>query len=332
MKCLITIKDIAELAKVSRTTVSRVLNNSGYVSEKARIAVQQVIEETGYVPSQHAKAMRTKKTKVIGVILPKISTDTSSRTVNGMNEIFANKGYQILLANTNLDKEKEIEYLKLLQSRQVDGIILLATNTDGNLLNEIKSMKIPVVLVGQEFPDIPSITFDDYGAARSLTELMVKKGNRNIAFIGVDEADRAVGFLRKKGYLDVMREHQLLMEKSWIQVGDFSIESGYEAMKRIMDSSSVRPDAVFAATDRMALGVWKFIKEQGWKIPTDISVTGIGSSETSKFIDPALTTIEYRNEMAGIEAAKLMLQLLKSEKPNFNKLVLDFRLIERDSL
>lgn len=332
MNCLITIKDIAELAKVSRTTVSRVLNNSGYVSEKSREAVQRVIEETGYVPSQQAKSMRTKKTKVIGVILPKISTDTSSRTVNGMNEIFAKEGYQILLANTNLDKEKEIEYLKLLQSRQVDGIILLATNIDETLSHEIKTMKIPVVVVGQEFPDIPSIIFDDYGAARALTELMVEEGHRKIAFIGVDETDRAVGFMRKQGYLDVMQEHKLTVEKSWIQTGDFSINSGYEAMERMISNTFIMPDAIFAATDRMALGVWGFIKEKGWKIPTDISVVGIGSSETSKFIEPSLTTIEYQNEVAGEEAAKLMLQLLHSEKVNFNQLVLDFRLIRRDSL
>lgn len=329
---MITIKDIAELANVSRTTVSRVLNNSGYVSERARKAVQQVIAETGYVPSQQAKAMRTKRTKVIGVILPKISTDTSSRIVNGMNKIFAKEDYQILLANTDLNKDKEIEYLKLLQSRQVDGIILLATNTDEKLIKEIKSAKLPVIAVGQDMRGIPSIIFDDYHAARELTNLIISKGYKKVGFIGVDESDRTVGIMRKKGFLDVMKEHRMDIEDSWIQTGDFSIDSGYEAMKLMVKNSIERPDAVFAATDRMAIGAWKFIKEKGWKIPEDISVTGIGSSEASRLIDPALTTIEYEHEKAGTEAAKLMLQQLQFENLKFNNLVLDYRLIKRDSL
>src|SRR4051794_22260656 len=114
---MITINEIAQRANVSRTTVSRVINNSGYVSEEVKRRVSKVIEETGYVPSENAKSLRTKKTKVIGVILPKISTDTSSRLVKGLDEIFAKEGYQILLANTNLVPEKEIEYLRLLKSR-----------------------------------------------------------------------------------------------------------------------------------------------------------------------------------------------------------------------
>src|SRR5690606_35553402 len=122
---MVTIKEIAEMAGVSRTTVSRVLNNSGYVSEDARKRVEKVIEETGYVPSEQAKSLRTKKTKVIGVILPTIQTETPSRIVTGVGKELSKNGYQILLANTNLDKQKEVDYLDLLRLRQVDGIILI---------------------------------------------------------------------------------------------------------------------------------------------------------------------------------------------------------------
>ncbi|MFC3418663.1 LacI family DNA-binding transcriptional regulator [Salinicoccus hispanicus] len=329
---MITINDIAKQAGVSRTTVSRVINNTGYVSEKARKRVMDVIGETGYVPSQHAKSLRTKKTKIIGVILPKISTDTSSRTVNGMTEVFEAVGYQILLTSTNLDKQKEIEHLKLLQNRQVDGIILIATNTSQELLDEIKVSKVPVVVIGQEMADVPSVIFDDYAAARQMTQLMIKKGHRRIGYIGVDEEDRSVGMLRKQGYVDVMAEHGLHMEDAWMQNGDFSIDSGYEAMKRMMLASSGDLDGVFAATDRMALGAWKYIKGQGLVIPDDIAVAGIGSSETSRFIEPALTTIEYEHAQAGVESARIMLQVLQGEKEISDKKVLDFNLVERDSI
>lgn len=329
---MITINDIAEQAGVSRTTVSRVINNTGYVSDKARKRVMDVIGETGYVPSQHAKSLRTKKTKIIGVILPKISTDTSSRTVNGMTEVFEAVGYQILLTSTNLDLQKELEHLRLLQNRQVDGIILIATNTSQALLDEIKASKVPVVVVGQEMAGVPSVTFDDYAAGRHMTGLMIEKGHRRIGYIGVDEADRSVGVLRKQGYLDVMAEHGLHTEDAWVQKGDFSIDSGYEAMKRMMHGSTGPLDGVFAATDRMALGAWRYMKQQGLDIPGDIAIVGIGSSETARFIDPAMTTIEYAHAKAGEAAADIILQILQAEKEITDKKVLDFKLVERDSL
>lgn len=329
---MITIKEIADLANVSRTTVSRVLNNSGYVSEKARQSVLKVIEETGYIPSAHAKALRTKRSRVIGVILPKISTETSSRVVNGMNEVLAGSGYQILLANTNLDKEKEIEYLKLLQSRQVDGVVLLGTNTEKKLQKEMRELKIPVIVVGQELAGIPSIVFDDYGAARELAGLFVEKGYRSIAFIGVDEADRAVGLMRKKGFLSLLNEHGISIKESWMQTGDFSIESGYEAMRKILKNSNETPEAVFAVTDRMAVGALRLMKEKGLKVPEDIAIAGIGASEISRYIEPSLTTVEYQNEKAGIEAAQWMLKLVENEKISEKLRKLDYRLIVRDSL
>ncbi|WP_411842429.1 LacI family DNA-binding transcriptional regulator [Salinicoccus sp. HZC-1] len=332
---MITINDIAKLAEVSRTTVSRVINNSGYVSAKSRKRVMDVIEETGFVPSQHAQSLRTKQTKIIGVILPKISTDTSSRTVRGMTDVFEKIGYQILLTSTNLDKKKEIEHLKLLQNRQVDGIILIATNTDRDLIEEIEKSKVPVVVIGQEIvgkPRIPSVVFDDYAAACSMTELLIEKGRRNIGYIGVDTSDRAVGLLRKQGYLDVMAKHGLDVQKEWIQTGDFSIDSGYEAAARMVEASTEDIDAVFAATDRMGLGAWKYIRNRGLRIPEDTAVVGIGSSETSRFIEPALTTIEYEFEKAGREGAETLLEILQGGKKVSDKKTLDFKLESRDSL
>ncbi|AKG74598.1 LacI family DNA-binding transcriptional regulator [Salinicoccus halodurans] len=329
-----TIKDIAKLAGVSRTTVSRVLNNSGYISEKSRKKVMDVIEETGYVPSQHAKSLRTKQTKIIGVILPKISTDTSSRTVDGMNEVFGEKGYQILLTSTNLDKEKEIEHLRLLQNRQVDGIILLATNTDEDLVEEIRKSKVPVVVIGQEVAgdsEIPSVIFDDYGASASLMETLIDNGYRKIGYIGVESSDRAVGVLRKQAYIDAMEKHNLEIGETWIQTGDFSIDSGYEAARRIFEGSR-NVDAVFAATDRMGIGAFKYLRKERLSIPEDVAVVGIGSSETSRFIDPAMTTVEYEFEEAGRTGAEILLDILNGEANVPVKKLLDFKLVSRDSL
>ncbi|MEW9108531.1 MAG: LacI family DNA-binding transcriptional regulator [Cytobacillus gottheilii] len=329
---MITIKEIAERASVSRTTVSRVLNNNGYVSDDVKKRVLKVIEETGYIPSENAKSLRTKKTKVIGVILPKISTETSSRLVKGLDEVFAKEGYQILLTNTNLVPEKEIEYLRLLKSRHVDGIILSATIINQALIEEINGLKSPFVTVGQQVSDISNVLFDDYQASKDLVNLMIKKGYKHIAFIGVDEEDRSVGYLRKAGYLDAIKENNLPIEDYWVQKGIFDVDSGYYSMSEIMKNSKQKPDAVIAVTDRLAIGAMQYIKEAGLSIPDDIAVAGMGASELSRFVSPSLTTIDFSIEEVGREAADLLLEQINGRNSYEKNRKVKYRLIERSSI
>ncbi|WP_428911783.1 LacI family DNA-binding transcriptional regulator [Niallia sp. Krafla_26] len=329
---MITIKEIAERANVSRTTVSRVINNSGYVSEEARNRVLKIIKETGYVPSENAKSLRTKKTKVIGVILPKISTETSSRLVNGIDDVLAKQGYQILLTITNLEAEKEIEFLRLLKGRHVDGIILSATNVNQSLVEEINQLNIPFVTVGQYIPGLVNVLFDDYHATKEMVQYLIQKGHKNIAFIGVDEKDRSVGYFRKKGYLDAMKENDITVEDSWVQKGIFDVASGSTCMNDIWDSSVDKPTAVLAVTDRLAIGALEFLKERGVEVPRRVAVAGMGASELSRFITPAITTIDFSIEDAGRRAASFILEQINGE--NFDEVIhtISYRLIERDRI
>ncbi|WP_028783789.1 LacI family DNA-binding transcriptional regulator [Thalassobacillus devorans] len=327
-----TINDIAKMANVSRTTVSRVLNNNGYVSESARERVMKVVEETGYIPSVSAKSLRTKRSGVIGVILPKISTETASRVVGGINEVVAKEGFQILLTDTELNHEKEIEYIRLLHSRHVDGIILLATNVNDRLLHAIEDARLPFISLGQELPGVTSIVYDDYHASKDMTNMIINKGHKKIAYIGVGEDDPAVGVLRKQGFIETIEEAGLKLEESWLSYGDFSIESGYESMKQIIETNPGNfPTAVFVVTDRMAIGAMEYLKEQGLQIPQDIAITGIGASVMSKYVSPSLTTIDYFNKEAGIMAAELLLEQLQDQNTN-KKFLQNYRLIERDSV
>jgi len=331
---MLTIKEIAEMAKVSRTTVSRVLNESGYVSEEARKRVLEVVEKTGYVPSQQAQSLRTKKTKVIGVVIPKLGTETAGRIVYGINDVLSEKGYQILLTSTNLQTQKEIDYLRLLKSRQVDGIILIATNTNEELIAEIKQLHLPFVAIGQDIPGVSSVTYDDFLAAKSITQLLIQKGRKRIAFIGVDEADQAVGLMRKQGYMDAIEEANLTICSEWMTKANFDIPSGYEAMAKIMNQTSenIKPDAVFCVTERIAIGAMQFLKEHGYQIPSQFSIAGIGASDISKYVEPALTTMDYENEVAGKEAAKFLVDQLEKNENIQKKVILNGRLIERNSI
>ncbi|MBS4217520.1 LacI family DNA-binding transcriptional regulator [Bacillus sp. FJAT-49711] len=329
---MITILDIAKMANVSRTTVSRVLNNTGYVSEEARERVMKVIKETGYVPSQQAKSLRTKETKVVGVILPRISTETSSKVLSGIDEVLSEHGYQILLAITNLQIEKEIEYVKLLANRQVDGIILVATNVQQELIKEIDNLKLPFVVIGQNMPGISSVYYDDYHAAKSLTHMLLNKDKKNIAFIGVHETDQAVGILRKEGYVAALKENHIPLTEKSIEIGSFHLESGYECMKKIIENNQYLPDAVFAATDRIAIGAMSYLQEKNIRIPEDMSIVSIGTSELSKYISPKLTTIDYENEKAGKAGAEILYKTMKGGELDKKKIVLNYRIIEGDTL
>ncbi|MEH7379519.1 LacI family DNA-binding transcriptional regulator [Bacillus sp. JJ1533] len=328
---MVTMKEIARLANVSSATVSRVLNDSGYVSDDVRKRVMKIIEETGYIPSEHAKALRTKQSNVIGVILPKLSTETASRIVNGISEELAKHSYQILLTNTNLDPKKEIEYVKLLKSKQVDGIILLATNRGEDLLREIKKLSIPFVATGQEMEGVASVINNNFQAAKDITNLLIKKGHSNIAFIGVDETDYEVGYKRKAGYLAALEENQLPVVKDWIGSAEFTIESGYSTAKTIFAASPEKPTAIVAVTDRLAIGAMEYLKEQGLAIPNDVALTGMGASDLSKYVVPTLTTVDFLSEHTGAEAAKTLLGILQ-EGVSLEKKQIDYRLIIRDSI
>ena len=326
-----TIKEIAKLANVSSSTVSRVLND-GYVSDEVRRRVLKIIEETGYVPSEHAKSLRTKRTNVIGVVLPRLNTEASIRTVNALNDELAKEGYQIILANTNLKQEKEIENINLLKSRQVDGMILFATNRNRRLTDEIRQLNIPLIAIGQEIPDVSIVVNDDYGAAREMTDRLIAQGHERIGFIGVTEDDHAVGYLRKQGYLDSLKAHRLEIKEEWTAEAHFDFDSGYQAMKSIREQSVHLPTAVFAATDTIAVGAMQYLKEQHFSIPEDIALVGTGNSNIGQYLDPALTTIDFQNADTGREAARLLLHHIQHPGSKPVRKVMRYRLIERDSV
>lgn len=328
---LITIKEIAKLADVSSATVSRVVNNTGYVSDAVREKVTRIVEQYEYVPSESAKTLRTKKSKIIGVILPKIGTETTSRIVNGINETLSAKGYQMVLASTDLDPANEIKFIKLLRNRQVDGIILNATSINEPLIKEINNLDIPFTTIGQDIPGTSVITYNNYEVAKGLTEYLINKGHHKIGFIGVEETDPAVGQDRKKGYLDAMKEHSLSVEDNWMHLGNFEMNTGEKSAELIMSRSLVKPTAIFAVTDRLAIGAMKWLRLR-YKIPREVAIVGIGASEMGEIIEPALTTVDFKNEEAGKEAAHSILQQISGTQTNPIKMLLNYRLIERDSV
>ena len=211
------INEIARLAGVSRATVSRYLNN-GYVSSEKKEVIRRVIQETGYQPSSQAQTLRTKKTSLIGVILPKINSDTISREVTGISDILTRRGYQLILANTNNDVEEELKYLSLFKERQVDGVVFIATMFTRKHKQMLKDYKVPIVILGQHLDGYPCIYQDDHKAAFQVTEKLAEKGKK-FAYIGVTDKDEAVGACRKKGFMDAIHKAKLEVVPERMKIG-----------------------------------------------------------------------------------------------------------------
>jgi len=325
--------EIAKLAGVSKSTVSRYLND-GYVSAENRVKIQDVIKSTGYIPLRQAKTLRTKKTNLIGVIVPKISTETTSRVIEGISDEISKCGYDLLIANTNLNINKEMEYLNILKN-QVDGIIFMATKITDKHIKIMEEIDIPIVVVSQNIKEYPSIYYDDYNASKDVVEQLLINGYEKIAFIGVYEDDIAVGYERKRGYINALEENKIKLNEKLIQIGDFSMESGYKLCKRLMEDNE-KPDAIFATTDNIAVGAIEYLLEAGYKIPKHIGIWSIGDSKISRVVTPKLNTVHYYYKTSGKNSGEIIMSLInnnvKSSKNVDKKFKLGYRLITRDSI
>ena len=222
-----TITEIAEMAGVSVSAVSRYLND-GYISEEKRRKIKAVIDKTGYKPSKQAQILRTKKSKVVGVILPKISSESIARVADGISSVLSEKGYQMLLASTENNPKKEIEYLSLLKNNPVDGILFSASVYDRAHQEALKKLDIPVVIISQRFDDFACVYHDDYGAAKAMTELLLESGKKKIAHIAVTQKDEAAGKNRTEGYKDAMKGYGLEAPEKMMITAGFNMDAGYE--------------------------------------------------------------------------------------------------------
>lgn len=323
------INDIAKLAGVSKAAVSRYLND-GYLSEEKRAQIERVIRQTGYKPSTQARLMRAKKTKFIGVVIPKINSESVSRMVAGISGVLADAGFQLLLANTSNDPEREVAYLDSFRQNSVDGIIFIATIFTPATRAVLKSISIPLIVLGQQIDGYSCVYHDDLGAARALTGLMLSKGRRHPGYLGVTPRDIAAGQHRREGFLQALADHDLTAKAADMRIADFTMESGYEQARELL-TSRPRIDCLFCATDTIAAGAIQYLKESGRPIPESLILTGFGDSSISQVLTPSLTTAHVYYKTAGETAAKLMLDYLKTESTARQSIQLGYEIKERES-
>lgn len=328
-----TISDIAKMAGVSSAAVSRYLNG-GPLSEQKRAAIHEVIEKTGYHPDSAAQTLRTGKVNQVGVIAPNIGSQSVGLITEGIARELDSKNYLVLLGNTGLDAQRELGYLKAMQRNHVAGIILLGCSYTPQLAQALQECRVPVVVTGQRFPEVPCVYNDDRSATRELTRLMLDRGRKKIVYIGGNEHDQAVGLLRRIGVQDALAmAGQSSEDLTRICCTAFTMEEGERCMKELL---TARPelDGVVCVTDTVAFGAMHALKQAGRKIGGDVSLAGVGDSWVGSVTEPGLTTVQFYQKQIGEEAARMLLQMLDEKEHGgpVRQVTLGYRVVERGSI
>lgn len=306
------VSEIAKLAGVSCAAVSRYFNN-GCISEEKRRAIQKAVEETGYRPSLQAQTLRTKKTKMIGVIAPKMASDSIGRVIEGILSVTEQSEYQTLLAVTQNNAKKELEYLSAFREKQVDGLILIATVFTAEHKRMLKSLTVPLVIVGQQMNGQCCVFHDDYHAAYDLTKHVLEKGRKNLGYIGATRQDKAVGAERYRGFCDAVRSMGYESLTQNYVTADFTVSSGYEKAKELLRRHP-ELDGIVCAADSMAAGARKYLFEQGIAVPDQILLAGHDDSDIVKVTAPPLVTVHFSYEKSGETAARMLMEMIASKK------------------
>ncbi|WED24206.1 LacI family transcriptional regulator [Vibrio sp. JC009] len=326
-----SLHDVARIAGVSKSTVSRVINDEYGVKDATKVKVKKAIEECGYIVNQVAKDLKSQKTNLIGVIVPTMASNATSLGVDGLSRVFENAGKHVLLANSQHRYAKELDYIRLFNQKRVEGIILYATHLDKELTDAIAQSVAPVVLVGQDgsFFNIPSIIHDDERVGFSAGQRLIESGASKIGFIGVSSKDIAVDSMRYKGLVQAM-SHADMGEPAYHSRGEFTIESGYEQAKQLVREYP-DVDGIFCATDKIAIGAIQGISETGKAVGKDIKLVGVGNDEMANVISPSLSTFSYAFEAAGETAANVVLDIVAGKQQVMAKIVLGFETVCRET-
>lgn len=330
-----TIKDIANVLNISAAAVSKALHNDSRISEKTKKAVRQVAKNLNYQPNHLASALRSGKSNLVGVIVPKTNSNFFSATIHNIEEVLNEKGYNIIITQSNESYEKECKNIDALLYTQVDGIIASMANETVNLeyYEKIKSAGIPLITFdrGENDLNVDYIGIDDYDSSHTIVDHLVAQGCKRIAHIGGFKRTRIYNN-RIRGYIDALKKHSLPIEESLLIESNLTVEDGRKKMLQLLELEN-RPDAVYVAGDYAALGALQILNENNINIPNEIALVGFGDEPFAKMVSPAITSINQHSYKIGRIAAETFLNYVNQDKvkQSFNKIILDAELIVRAS-
>ena len=323
----LTIVDIAKMAGVGTTTVSRYFNG-GNLKQQTHDRIKEIVDKYNYTPNTFAKALKSTDSKIIGVIVPCLHSYVSGNTLKYLDKELKNNNYETLIMNANFDENKQLEYIKKLARMNVDGIILLPTTMSKTYESTIKSIDVPVVMLGQEGEYTYSVEYNDFNAARDITNYVLAQGHKRIAYLGVSEEDIAVGYYRKLGVVRTLEKYNLSPEN--VLITNFGMEEGYSVVKENIEKLK-EDSCLICATDNLAYGAIKALEEAGLSVGENYSVAAFGDYTSSALLKSPLTTIKFDLEDAAKQTVSMLLSVIRKEETDI-KLLIGYDLKMRNSV
>lgn len=326
-----TIKDVARLAGVSISTVSRVINNSKPVSTEVKDKVLKVIEELQYKPNEIARTLVTKKSHSVGVIVTDIGYSYVAEMVRGIEEIGKMYGYDILLCSTYGDVEAEVNYLKLLNQKQVEGIIVISKTLDDSVKKLINEYGTPFIYLSRytHQDEYPSVSINNFDAAYEMTSYLLGLGHKRIAFVNSMADVNSTDLEKLEGYKKALTENECNNLKIYYTNG-LDIQNGYEIGKNIANDT-FNATAIFCSNDDLAIGLMNYFYDNGIKVPENISVVGFGDLRMASYLRPSLTTVNVPFYDIGAVAIRRITKVLNNEILDETRINLPFKIQIRNS-
>ncbi len=311
----VTIKTIAEKAGVSVVTVSRALNNRHDISKEMREKILKIAEEFNYVPNHLAKSLVTRRTKTIGLIIKELVDSFLAEVVQGVSDVAREKGFTIILCHTYDNADQEIEYIRHLRAKQVDGMLIYPTQADKRYIHELKNSPIPYVFLNRHTDALRCdyVANDNIEGTYQLVNHLIQQGRKRIVYLCA-KPSASSGHERILGCQKAIRENGLPSNYLRVESCDETIESCYNAAKMLIANYRHEIDAILSWDDRLSLGIIRALFEAGIRIPDDIAVAGYDDSEIAQHLSPPLTTIHQPAYQIGKIAAEILFEKIASEE------------------
>ena len=328
-----TIKDVARLAGVSITTVSHVINETRYVSDELRGRVLAAMQELNYRPNVLARSLRRGETRTIGLVVPDNSNPFFAEVARIVEDVGFEKGYSVILCNSDGSLEKEAAYISVLIAKQVDGVIFIAAGSKHEHLHELTAQGIPVVVADRDIPQSLAdvVLVDNEKGGYEATRYLLSLGHRRIACIA-GPSDLTPSADRVRGYRRAQEEAGISIEEGWIVPGDFRYQGGEAATARLLRLGEP-PSAIFACNDVMAIGALRTLQNAGLQVPGDVSIIGFDDIPLASAMSPALTTVAQPTAELSTLAARCLISRIQNDRDDEprQRSVLETRLVVRDS-
>ncbi len=316
-KQTVTIKELAKELGISKSTVSRALRDSSEIGEETKRRVLELARARHYSPNPFALSLLNQRTYSIGVIVPEIANPFFSSVIGGIEDVAYQRGYQVMIYQSHDACEREVSGTRHIASRRVDGLLIsIASGTkEYEHFKVLAESAIPVVFFDRAAEEIQThkVLVDDYGGAFQATEHLIMEGCKKIAHI-TGNMNLAISRNRAQGYKDALIRYGLEVRDEWIITGEFKHEVGMEAAYQLM-ALRQRPDAIFAASDRIAIGAHSALRQLGYHMPSDVALMGFSDLAISSLLDPPLSTMVQPTFEMGRQSAELLLDMIESKKP-----------------